>query len=930
MQESDLNKNVVPNAPTQLPTVPMEAPPVPVPDAVAPAPVVPPLPPIPAGPASTPGSAPTAPAAPATPATVQAAPSAEPVIPATAPVLTREQMSSRSRVRRSTASITAKKSATSTQDERTPLPSGTQVGDYVIKEKIGIGGFGIVYSATNVKDGSDVAIKEHMPEGLAAREPGGFYVIHSTPESEERFKASVNEFLQEVSVLMGISHPGIVPILSAFEANGTAYYVMPFMKGEALSVPAQASLSFDLQSQEARHNRRLLLSMLSILDYLRMHNIVHRDIKPDNILITPEGNPVLLDFGSARQLQEGKVFTNVFTPDFAAPEQAQAENDEEMSANIGPWTDIYALGACFYYMVTRLYPPRAELRVLSGEGADPYTPLADRSDLEILYGSAFLRAIDRALSLRREDRWQTAAAWKIAIGEGTVTQPEEKKKRFGLTSLLPLGVLAILGGISFWALWERRAAIRAYDNSAQFTERLLYDFNQEIADIPASTRLQGILGDHLNSYLNNMGRPPGGRDEKLTLSLAASWRNLGVLRLQQGLLSEADTDLRNAEGYFRQLCNEHSSKINYQFDLAGVLLNRIEVARSRNQSKTQTDLLWEAMQILEHICQRVPYNPEFRCALGQALCEQALLAHSEGNTQLYKSSLESMLALYRDLLSTFSDHVKARQWLGYALVYNAQFAMGQNDIAAADKLLDEAKRVFTDLSNQHPYRLSFKKGLSLTLYNLGRLYSRAGENASPEKRSFYDERALEAYRKHNDIVRYLETQDEKKTEYPYMYCQALSNMVDILLRNDQPNLAEAYSRTIMRKMEKLRKNAPDNVDYAMLEAAAWRGMGLAHSRSPYFSQKADEEFTNYRRLAEKLLQQSPANTTLQFIYTDALMESANLALSQGNPQQAIKWYSHAQDLLEKLIQTDPHQSDYKERLELIKGLLQKAKETKKS
>lgn len=933
MQEPDLNKSIASDEPMQQ-SSPLAPPPVPVPSAAAETPIVLPLPPLPDKPVAETNIAPeppvnssmVPPAAPAAPVI----PASTPIVPNPTPTSPEEDAALRSRIRRTTGSMTAKKGTAAAQDERLPLPPGTQVGDFTIKEKIGIGGFGIVYSAVNTKDGSDVAIKEHIPEGLAIREPGGHYVIHSAPESEERFKASVSEFLQEVSVLMGISHPGIVPILSAFEANGTAYYVMPFMKGDPLTVPAESSLSYDLQSQEARHNRRLLLSLLSILDYLRMHNIVHRDIKPDNILITAEGSPVLLDFGSARQLQEGKVFTNVYTPDFAAPEQVQGVDDAEMSANLGPWTDIYALGVCFYYMLTHLYPPKAELRMLSGEGSDPYTPLAGRADLEVLYGAAFLKAIDRALELKREDRWQTAAAWKIAIGEGTVvSQDEEKKRRFRLTSLIPLGVLAILGCISFWALWERRAAIRAYDNSAQFTERLLYDFNQEIADIPASTRLQGILGDHLNNYLNNMGRPPGGRDEKLTLSLAASWRNLGVLRLQQGLLTEADSDLRNAEGFFRQLCEEHPTKTNYCYDLAGILLNRIEVARSRNQSKVQAELLSEALQILEKICKQVPYNPEFRCCLGEAFCEQAFLAHSEGNTELYKNALEKMLDLYRNLLSTFSDHIKARQGLGYALVYNAQYAMGQKDFNTADKLLDEARKVFTDLSTQHPYRLSFKKGLSLTLYNLGRLYNRAGESSSPEERTRYDERALEAYRKHNEIVRYLETQDEKKTEYPYMYCQALSNMVDILLRNDQPNLAEAYSRTIMRKIEKLRKTAPDNVDYAMLEAAAWRGMALAHSRSPYFAQNATEEFTSYRRLAEKLLEQSPANTTLQFIYTDALMESANHAVRQGDTVQASKWYAHARDLLEKLTRIDPSQTDYKERLDRVESLLQKTKNDEK-
>ena len=911
MQESDLTPPAVPQA-----APPMMPPPVPVQmEASAP---------------PQPLSSPDVPAASGAPLS-----SAPPVAPLSSPIASTVLPSSataahvstvvhpvnmRSRIQASGSLPSGRiNTGNAAQDGRIPLAPGTRVGDYTIDKEIGIGGFGIVYAATNAKDGSNVAIKEHMPAGLATRELNGTYVVHSSPENEERFKATVNEFLQEVSVLMGISNPGIVPILDAFEANGTAYYVMPFMKGTPMSVPEQASLSFEQQSQQARHNRRLLLSMLSILDYLRQHRIVHRDIKPDNILVTEEGNTILLDFGSARQLQPGKVFTNVFTPDFAAPEQAHSSTDEEMSAKLGPWTDLYALGVCFYFLITRLFPPRSDLRMLAG--TDPYTPLAGRSDLEALYGAAFLRAIDRALELKVEDRWQSAAAWRIAIGEGVVSSEPEKKRRFHFTSLIPLGVLAILIGISSWALWERREAIRAYDNSAHFTERLLNDFNQEITDIPASTHLQGILGDHLNAYLNNMGKPPGGRDEKLTRSLAASWRNLGTLRLQQGMLKEAESDLSNAESLFRQLQQEHEEVLSYRYDLACLLLNRVEVARSRNQTDKVRQLLTESTDILRNLCAQIPYNPEFRCSLGQALGEQALLARNEGDEKVYKASLDEMLALYRDMLSSYPDHIKARQGLGYALLYQARFATERKQFHEANKMLDEARQVFSALAAEHPYRLSFKKGLSLTLYALGNLYCRAGEASSPEERKRYDQLALEAFLKHNNLVSYLETQDEKQTEYPFMLCRALSSMVDILLRNEQPNLAESHCNTIMRKVEVLRRTAPDNMDYAELEAFAWRGMAKAHSRSPYFAEKADTEYTHYRRLAEQLLHASPTNTTLQALYADSLVSSAEHVLSAGDKKRALQWFKRAEELYEKLVQTETSQTRYAERLKEVKDKL---------
>lgn len=808
---------------------------------------------------------------------------------------------------------------TAQQETREPLPPGTEVGDYTIIKMLGTGGFGIVYQAIHKQDGTIVAIKEHMPEGLATRETNGTYVVNSSLDTEERFKATVSEFIEEVTVLMGISHPGIVPISSAFEQNGTAYYVMPFLEGRNLEVLEQASLNADQQAQEARHNRRLLLNMLSILDYLRMHQIVHRDIKPSNILITEEGSAILLDFGSARQLHPGKVFTNVFTPDFSAPEQSTADSDEEMSQNLGPWTDLYALGACFYYMVTRLFPPKSEMRMLSA--VDPYVPLAGRADLEALYGPAFLRAIDRALALDINNRWQSAAAWRIAIGEGLMPVEPQQVRRIRKATIASVGLLAVFAGISFWALRERSLAIRSFDNSMYFIERLLNDFNREISDIPGSTNLQNMLGDHLNTYLDTMERPPGGRDEKLLRSLSASWRNFGALCMQQGKLVEADSALRKSVDLLRALEKSHPDNVNYTYGLATALLNRAQVARSRNDYKQVKIFLSESIAILDHLVKQVPFNPDFRCTLAEAMGEEAMRAHAEGDSDTYKACLNNMLERYRALIAEYPDHVKAREGLGYALQYNAKYLTDQESFSSAAEQLNEARQVFTTLVSQHPYRLSFKKGLSLTFYSLGNLYLRLGDSAPPTERRQYDELALEAFRKHNELVGYLETQDENKAEYPYMLCRALAIMVDILLRNDQPNLAEAYCKTIARKTEQLLKTAPDNADYAMLAANARRGVAMAHSRSPYHAGTATEEFAEYRNMVLALLRKSPGIAHLQFLYTDALTLSAEHALRTEKPQQALAWLKEAEERLEKLVQNDPSYAAYSVRLEKVRALL---------
>ena len=832
---------------------------------------------------------------------------------------TQEETGAASRRIRSSVS-SASKSGSATE-KRTPLPAGTQVGDYVISSNIGIGGFGIVYIASHATDGTRVALKEHMPEGLAYREPNSTHIAHPSPEAEDRFNVTLEEFIEEVTVLMAISHPGIIPILTAFVANGTAYYVMPFMDGSPMSIVEQASLNNDQRAQTARHNKRLLLSMLSILDYLRMHQIVHRDIKPENILITEAGSCILLDFGSARQLQPGKVFTNVYTPDFCAPEQSRAETDEEMSASIGPWTDIYALGASFYYLITRIYPPRADLRVISSQ--DPYSPLANRPDLIAHYGAPFLRAIDRAMEIKTGDRWQSAAAWRIAIGEGAVPTAPAKARRIRTATLISATALTILAGLCLWALHERNQAVRAFDNSMSFVENLLTDFNQEIADIPGSTRLQRILSEYLSAYLNNMDLPNGVKDEKLMRSLTDSWRNYSAVCLQQGKLEEADKASERVINYLRELIKTTPEQQSYKFSLATELLNRVQIARSRNNSEQVHTYLSEAMNILDTLCIQVPSNPDFQCAMGRALSEEALQARAEGRREACRKSLTSALNLFRDLYYQYPDHVKVMEGLGYALQNCAQYLNDQMKPVQAITFLDESRSIFSTLTTRYQYRLSFQKGYALTYYSTGQLYAYMGSTTNEEEYSRdYDQRAMSNLQHYLELIAKLEEQDENKVEYPYMECRALSVMVDILLRDDQPNRAEAHCNTIMRKIAPLRETAPDNVDYAILEATAWRGLAMAHSRSARYATKASKEFAKYREQIAKLLKHAPDHANLQYLHTDALIESATHAILTGQVVQARRWLLQAQSDLLKLIRTDSSGGIYATRLQEVQRQLE--------
>ncbi len=800
------------------------------------------------------------------------------------------------------------------EDNRTPLPDGTQLGDYTISSRLGQGGFGITYRAYNRQSGEQVVVKEHMPVGLAVREPGTTFISAPTPQQEAHFQATLQEFVEEVTVLMGLEHPGVVRILAAFEANGTAYYVMPFVEGRSLAEVAQASLKREERAREARSIKQQLLALLSTLEYLGQNNVVHRDIKPENILITPEGLPILLDFGSARQRRSGKVFSNVYTPDFCAPEQSTAPSDRQMSEAIGPWTDLYALGATFYYLITRMLPPRAEMRVHAGR--DPYTRLSARRDLEELYGKPFLRALDRALQLAPTERWSTAGAWRQAIEQGILPPSLAALRRMRVIMASAFTGLVVLGGVSLWALHEREQAMQMYRNSLGFTENVLYDFYDDLADIPGSTQLQRQLSRHLAEYLANMEQLPIGEDEKVKRALVVVLLDIGRVNMELGDLDTATSAHKRATELELQLCREYPENQRYRYDLARTWLSQAEVARRRNHNNVVREYVDEAMALLRDLRATNPENPDYACSLGEALAHRSHQEGLAGKRSNQKQALDDMLTLYRKLAEKYPQHEATRRGLGFALQLQASFAAEQNEFDKANDYLTECRELFNSLVQEHPYKLSMREGLARTIHQIGSLYYRMGET-TPELQDKCDELAMQAFKRHLNLANELERLDEHNAAYPYQASIALASLVEIELRHGLINQAEATASTLMRKVDKLLATAPDNADYLQLKAAAWRGLAIAHSRSERAVGRAEAEFEESRKLLESLLAPTPDSTKLRWAYVNTLSEMAAHLCRMGESERATSLRQQALKKLRELVRSFPSSKAYAARLEAL-------------
>lgn len=284
------------------------------------------------------------------------------------------------------------------------LPVGYVLRDtYTITDLLGQGGFGITYLAEEDVTERRVVIKENYPGEFSMRDSASYTAGPAGLSRKEDYEWALGAFLNEAKVLTRLRHPNIVPVLTAFRAHGTAYYVMDYIGGKPLHEAAPRPR--DITEQ---YLLSILSPLLSALHYLHTlpEPLLHRDIKPNNILVANTGTPILIDFGAARSTVSTHTHTKVGTPGYSPPEQWTT------AMRPGPWTDLYALGATCYRLLTGQEPPDCHDRMF---GEPNNALLSTRADLSKRFTPALLNSIDKAFALRPAERWQSAQEWLNAL-----------------------------------------------------------------------------------------------------------------------------------------------------------------------------------------------------------------------------------------------------------------------------------------------------------------------------------------------------------------------------------------------------------------------------------------------------------------------------------------------------------------------------------
>ena len=386
------------------------------------------------------------------------------------------------------------------------LKKGQKLHWYEIHDIIGQGGFGITYLAYDQNLAHEVAIKEYLPIDLAIRTKNGT-IAPVSDQHHERYYWGLERFLDEARTLGQFKHPNIVRVRNVFEANNTAYMVMEYEMGDSLQ-----EILNNRKTLEETDLKSIIFPIIDGMKIVHAAGFIHRDIKPGNVFIRFDGEPVLLDFGSARQSieQDNQSLTSVFSRGYAPIEQYHSSEEAQ-----GPWTDIYALGATMYRAVAGIPPADAVDRssAIAQIDKDTYVSIAEIGGNR--YSEELMNAIDYAMQFKQQDRPQTIADWLATFDRRDATSRTSNNE---LKSELETKIRQAEDG----------------DPAAQFNLAFMYAKGINI-DKDEATALawftKAAMKNHLNAQYNLALMYARGRGVEQNFQEAIKWY---ILAAQQG------------------------------------------------------------------------------------------------------------------------------------------------------------------------------------------------------------------------------------------------------------------------------------------------------------------------------------------------------------------------------------------------------------
>lgn len=333
---------------------------------------------------------------------------------------------------------------------------------YIVGTAIDSGGFGIIYRAWDAQMEQVVAIKEYFPNGVVSRVPGQNDVIIYSGKNREVFRKGVDRFLVEARNMAEFSQPDIVALYDYFEENNTAYIVMEYLDGVSFKEYLKER-GGQIPSEEVVD---ITLHVLAALEEIHSHHIIHRDISPDNIFLCSNHRVKVIDFGAARfsSGEESSNFSTIVKPGYAPAEQYRTKSRQ------GPFTDLYALGACMYQAATGEKPQESLARAMHDDLRPP-------KELNPEVPEYLSDIIMKAMAMDEDERFQSSEEFMKALKghqiAKTPAKKKPKKKRKKGNSVLKMAVAVVLTLLlcagAFWGITNHTRLVKmGYSGKIEF------------------------------------------------------------------------------------------------------------------------------------------------------------------------------------------------------------------------------------------------------------------------------------------------------------------------------------------------------------------------------------------------------------------------------------------------------------------------------
>ncbi|MCA9040307.1 MAG: serine/threonine protein kinase [Planctomycetaceae bacterium] len=593
-----------------------------------------------------------------------------------------------------------------------------EFGDYIIISEIARGGMGVVYKAYHRNLNRLVALK-------------------MISQGEFANQSEIQRFQLEAEAAAQLDHPGIVPIFDVGEQDGRHFFSMGLVEGGSLS---SAVVSQNLTPKEVAV---LVLKISEAMAYAHSKRVIHRDLKPGNVLLDKNNEPRITDFGLAKRIEDGSNLTVtgqiLGTPSYMPPEQASG-----IASEIVETADIYSIGAILYALLCGRPPfqspnPMTTLRQVLDE--EPITPRQFNSKIPADLETICLKCLEKNRQQRYPSAEELAEELKRFIaGHPIQARPIGRIKRFGrwcqrnplTTGLVALIMLSMVIGsgvsIYFGLLAQSRAA--AARNGAttvmKTLDRVIYNIDKKLEPIPAARDIRVEL---LQQAIDDLEQLPREFLEQSDVDedTATAMRNMGIVIQQLG--KHKSTNSQSASYYFERsveifedMLSTDPTNDNLRYELALSNEKLADYYLEKKSLSVAQKSLFRNEKLLRELVEAHPEEAKYRFALINAIGLMADSAALRGKFMDAIEIAEEQKTLGKELLKEFPDNVYIINQIVMALTVQGDGWFDQNQFNKAKPLYEELYQLRNNYYQQDPENLSYQVGFSLACERMGNLY----------------------------------------------------------------------------------------------------------------------------------------------------------------------------------------------------------------